>query len=35
VLPALKALEVKGAVAPGKLAPMQFMRTAMQSIETG
>jgi hypothetical protein len=35
VLPALKALEVKGAVAPGKLAPMQFTRTATQSIQTG
>ncbi|KAJ7860277.1 hypothetical protein B0H14DRAFT_3446228 [Mycena olivaceomarginata] len=34
VLPALKALEVKGAVAPGKLAPMQFTRTATQSIQT-
>jgi hypothetical protein len=35
VLPALKALEFKGAVAPGKLAPMQFMRTMTQSIQTG
>ncbi|KAJ7127942.1 hypothetical protein C8R44DRAFT_101111 [Mycena epipterygia] len=32
VLPALKALEVKGAIPPGKLTPMKFTPTATQSI---
>ncbi|KAJ6506716.1 hypothetical protein C8R45DRAFT_970348 [Mycena sanguinolenta] len=35
VLPSLKALEVKGAIAPGKLAPMKFTATATQSLRTG
>jgi hypothetical protein len=35
VLPSLKALEVKGAIPPGKLTPMQFTPTATQSIRTG
>jgi len=34
VLPSLKALEVKGAIPPGKLTPMKFTPTATQSIRT-
>ncbi|KAF8190646.1 hypothetical protein K438DRAFT_1935592 [Mycena galopus ATCC 62051] len=34
VLPGLKALEVKGAIPPGKLTPMNFTKTATQSIQT-
>ncbi|KAJ7110827.1 hypothetical protein C8R43DRAFT_1041952 [Mycena crocata] len=34
VLPALKALEVKGAIPPGKQTPMQFTPTAIQSMRT-
>ncbi|KAJ6550846.1 hypothetical protein DFH09DRAFT_1366607 [Mycena vulgaris] len=34
VLPSLKALEVKGAIPPGKLTPMQFTPTAIQSMRT-
>jgi len=34
VLPSLRALEVKGAIPPGKLTPMKFTPTAIQSIRT-
>ncbi|KAJ7758033.1 hypothetical protein B0H16DRAFT_1457598 [Mycena metata] len=34
VLPGLRALEVKGAIPPGKLTPMGFTPTATQSIRT-
>ncbi|KAJ7214251.1 hypothetical protein B0H12DRAFT_367991 [Mycena haematopus] len=34
VLPSLKALEVKGAIPPGKLATMNFTATATQSLRT-
>jgi len=34
VLPSLKALEVKGAIPPGKLTAMKFTPTATQSIRT-
>ncbi|KAJ7040570.1 hypothetical protein C8F04DRAFT_1391709 [Mycena alexandri] len=34
VLPGLRALEVKGAIPPGRLTPMSFTPTATQSIRT-